>query len=607
MRSENKKIILLVVILTVVILAIIGGIISYLALATDTFKSSKDLFQKYLIQEVEQIKTMANSKAKEEYEKIKNTNLYDSNAEIAITYSEGGEVSNPFNDLSIKYKTQKDGTDYIYKDVQVLYDNEKQIEVEAIKDQSIYGLRFTDVIKQFTSIRSGEDISKLGLDKLGLEEDELQTIINLIEENIDFTSEITKLKSKYTNLLSKTLENATYTSQKNSVITLRGKTIKANQYIATLNSSQTKMFLQQILNTVKTDETILNRIDTFIEREEFIEEIDEIVNNIEINKNIPAVEVTIYEQQGKTVKIAISTNTEKLSIENWIENSKNNMKIEYNSLNTEQEKGAILELSKMPTDVQEDYEIKLKIIVGEENYDFGTTIINKFDNESVSTETIFEYEKGITSIGINTVNTITTANLSDKFELTDKNNVIFNDLDNSRIEYIINIIKNEAFKRIENRINILMEKLQSTKIYETIMDKLDIDIFQKNEENEKPNIEEPNEENQLSQIEINRFNAKFEFYTGDEVSSKNVKTLIEEVAENLKSVEINKIPNTENSSNNKEERYFIKLYIQKDNKNEDLANGILEKINDDKKYKVTIYYKDANGLIDNVTIEELEK
>ncbi len=607
MRNENKKNILLIVILVVVILAIIGGIVTYLALATDTFKSSKELFQKYLIQEIEQIKTMANSKTKEEYEKIKSTNSYDSNSEIAVTYSEGGEVSNPFNDLSIKYKTQKDGVDYIYKDLQVLYDNEKQIEVEAIKDKSIYGIRFTDVIKQFTSIRSGEDINKLGLNRLGIEEDELQNIINLIEENIDFTKDIDKLKNKYTNILSKILESATYTTQRNSVITLRGKTIKANQYIATLNSSQTKMFLQQILNTVKTDEIILNMVDTFIEREELIDQIDGIINNLEISKNIPAVEVTIYEQQGKTVKITIGTNTEKLSIENWTENSKNNMKIEYNSLNTEQEKGAILELSKISTDMQEDYEIKLQIIAGEENYEFGTTIKNKFNNELVSTETIFEYETGITKIGINTISNITKANLSNKFELTDKNNVIFNDLDNARIEYIINIIKNEAFKRIENRINILMEKLQSTKIYETIMDKLNIDIFPKDEENEKPNIEEPDEENQLSQIEINRFNAKFEFYTGDEVSSKNVKTLIEESAENLKSVEINKIQNPENSSNNKEERYFIKLYIQKDNKNEDLANGILEKIKDDKKYKVTIYYKDANGLIDNVTIEELEK
>ena len=47
MKNGNKKI-LIIVIIVIMLLAIIGGIFAFLCLATDIFKSDKELFGKYI-------------------------------------------------------------------------------------------------------------------------------------------------------------------------------------------------------------------------------------------------------------------------------------------------------------------------------------------------------------------------------------------------------------------------------------------------------------------------------------------------------------------------------------------------------------------------------
>ena len=54
-------------------------------------------------------------------------------------------------------------------------------------------------------------------------------------------------------------------------------------------------------------------------------------------------------------------------------------------------------------------------------------------------------------------------------------------------------------------------------------------------------------------------------------------------------------------------QYSIKLKIEKNKVDENGANQILEKISDKKKYKVSIYYKEQNKMIDYITIDEVKK
>ena len=120
------------------------------------------------------------------------------------------------------------------------------------------------------------------------------------------------------------------------------------------------------------------------------------------------------------------------------------------------------------------------------------------------------------------------------------------------------------------------------------------------EDNTEPEEQEPNE-TQMSQTDVNRFNAKFEFYTGDSVTAENVKTLLDVVKENLNSVQIVPVENQEDTT-----KETIRLNIEKDKENVELINQILEKIDDSKKYKVSIFYKGNNEIIDYITINEID-
>ena len=107
-------------------------------------------------------------------------------------------------------------------------------------------------------------------------------------------------------------------------------------------------------------------------------------------------------------------------------------------------------------------------------------------------------------------------------------------------------------------------------------------------------------ENEMSPVEINEFNAKFEFYSGDEVSAENVKKLLDIIKNNVSGYE-NGTVTVENETS----KSNIILYIEKGQTNQESITKALEEINDSKKYKIQIVYKESNGLIDYVKINEL--
>ena len=66
---KNKKI-LIVVIIMIAILAIGGGVFAYLYIATDTFKSDKELFSKYISQNLETFQKLGNSQTVKTYKEL---------------------------------------------------------------------------------------------------------------------------------------------------------------------------------------------------------------------------------------------------------------------------------------------------------------------------------------------------------------------------------------------------------------------------------------------------------------------------------------------------------------------------------------------------------
>ncbi len=585
---KSKKI-LIITLIIILVLAVAGTVFTYLFLATDTFKSDKELFAKYISQNSETLEKFTDLQTKKVYEGLKDEEKYESDTEIKATYSEGGEVSNPINNLSAKINVQKDKSeDYFYADGQISYGDEKYLEAEAIKDQEAYGIRFTDIVKQFVTVKNDSKLGEVAKD-LGTDSVTLEKIMDVIDGKENATEEIIskedvqKIKDKYMNIITNAISNGTFSSNKDAKITYNNNTVSAKAYTVSLTSEQVEGMIVEILNNLKEEDKI---------GEKYQDKINDIISNITDEKEIPAVKITVYEQNKKTIRTAIEiTSLAKITVENTDENNELKTKIQISGISTETTEEYNIEITKKTDENQENVEAVLSVTNGDDTYQAGISNTLKNSDSEIQIKTIFEYKKDILTAALNLNNNIILGDSFEKKQTLSNNNYVLNDATEESRQKVITQLKQVVPEKMTTRMGLLMEAigLKQNNVTET----------------EKP-------ESEMTQVDINKFNAKFEFFTGDEVTPENVKTLIGIAKENLGSYEINIVEDSQNSGNTtttdpEKIKYSIKLKIEKGKTNEDGTNQILAKISDKKKYKVSIFYKEQNNMIDYITIDEAAK
>ena len=585
---KSKKI-LIITLIIILVLAVAGTVFTYLFLATDTFKSDKELFAKYISQNSETLEKFTDLQTKKVYEGLKDEEKYESDTEIKATYSEGGEVSNSINNLSAKINVQKDKSeDYFYADGQISYGDEKYLEAEAIKDQEAYGVRFTDIVKQFVTVKNDSKLGEVAKD-LGTDSATLEKIMDVIDGKENATEEIIskedvqKIKDKYMNIITNAISNGTFSSNKDAKITYNNNTVSAKAYTVSLTSEQVEGMIVEILNNLKEEDKI---------GEKYQDKINDIISNITDEKEIPAVKITVYEQNKKTIRTAIEiTSLAKITVENTDENNELKTKIQISGISTETTEEYNIEITKKTDENQENVEAVLSVTNGDDTYQAGISNTLKNSDSEIQIKTIFEYKKDILTAALNLNNNIILGDSFEKKQTLANNNYVLNDAPAESRQKVITQLKQVVPEKMTTRMGLLMEAigLKQNNVTET----------------EKP-------ESEMTQVDINKFNAKFEFFTGDEVTPENVKTLIGIAKENLGSYEINIVEDSQNSGNTtttdpEKIKYSIKLKIEKGKTNEDGTNQILAKISDKKKYKVSIFYKEQNNMIDYITIDEASK
>lgn len=556
MRKNNK---LIVIISIILILAIIGAVFAYLFLATDVFKSNKELFAKYFAQDLEKIESLVNLDTAKVYQKLNNQTKYESNTNVKLIHSEGGEVSNPLNNLSMKVDFQKDDEQqYFYGNGQISYLNETYLTVELIKDEEQYGIRFPEAFKQFVTIDQDEDIQSIA-DNLGIDASILETIIQIMNGNEEILSEeqIQTTKDKYLNILTTEISNGTFEKQKNAMITYNDVTTKTNAYTVSLTSEQVGKILEEI-------------------SEKTIEDIE-----------VPTAKITVYEQNGQTIRTAIELDENKIIIENEQQDGEIKTKISYSDLNNEEIIEYNFEITKTNSDTQENIGIIANIMEGEATYEVTLFSKMQMTEDAIDLDIEISHKQDITTISLILENIVNIGNEFDKSQCLEENN--FKSL---------SAIQDEAKRKqiIDSLKQIVVQ--QSTGKILSLVGVLMLDEEQTGEQTgEEITDEGP------SQSEINNFNAKFEFYTGEEVSSENVKVLLDIIKGNCNGHSIVTIePSEETETENKT---AITLYIQEGATNDESMQEVLKQIHNDKKYQVLITYKESNGLIDYITITEI--
>lgn len=558
MRKNNKFIVIISIIL---LLAVAGGVFAYLFFATDLFKSNRDLFRKYFVQELETFEKIAQIETIEEYQNLTNETKYQSNTDIKVIHSEGGEVSNPLNNLSMKLDFQKDDEQqYFYGNGKLSYENEGYFETEIIKDQEQYGIRFPKVFKQFVTINEDDDIEVLA-DEIEIDVQILETIIKIMNGNEEIVSkeEIDESKNKYLNIISTEISNGIFEKQKNAMITYNNVTTKTNAYSVSLTSDQVRTILSEISEDL-TSET-----------------------------EVPSAKITVYVQKEQTIRTVIEIGENKIIIENAENAGEIKTKINYINLSDEESIECNIIATKNNTETEENFEIIANILKGEETQEVTFLSKMQLSNEEKQLDLEISYKQDITTISLMAENIVKIGSDFEKTQMLSENN--FKSLssisnEEKRIQ-IINSLKQMVTQQTSEEIGLLMQKLM-------------LNIEDSNVQNE--NQEQVEE---ISQAEINNFNAKFEFYTGEEVSTENVKVLLDIVKGNCSGHSIVNIAPNEDDEEVIETKSEITLYIEEGATNEESITKVLEQINDNKKYKVLISYKETNGLIDYITMTEI--
>lgn len=586
---KSKKILIIVIVL-IVILGLGGATFAYLFMATDIFKSNKELFAKYMSQNIEDFQSLGDLKTIQTYKNLSNQDKYESNTDIKMSYSEGGEVSNPVNNLSANLDVQKDNeNEYFYADGQILFNEEEYLESEIIKDKELYGIRFSDVAKQFVSIKNDENIDDIA-DEIGIDSSVLEKIINIIDGTAKVSEEIISqddaktLKEKYSNMITKTILEGTFSKQRNAMITYNNNKIKTNSYTVSLTNTQVEKLLVEILNNIKNESVIVKNI----KNESFGEQIDELVKVLTDEKELPAIKITVFEQNKRTIRTVVEIGGDKIIIENAKGDGERISKIQFTKIVSEKTNKYDIELTKETLENKEDVSINVNVEDGEENYTVSLSSEMQLTDENIETNIIIGYKKDILSIKAELYNAIDFTNdFEERQTLLEGNNLVLSDMEQERRKTLIDILKENVPIKTETRVELLKEALGLSSNTTT---------------------EEPVSEDEMTQVEINKFNAKFEFYTGNEVTAENVNALLNIVKNNLGSCEITPAEGQENTEEMDPEdvKYVIKLNIERNSTNEDGMNQVLDMISDEKKYQISISYKEENKLIDYITIEEVE-
>ena len=602
MMARKKRIAILVVSIVLVILAIVGTII-FLYLKTDAFKSNETLFAKYFMQSFNAIDTIKNDDLLG-IEDTLNTNKYTSELKGKIEYTKNVETNNEdknssINQVGLNVKSNTDkSNDYDYKNITIGSDNENYIGLEYLKNQNNYGIKLKN-INQYASNNDEENklLTELGLGKLKvlISDIDINSICNFSEK------EKQNLIDTYTKIVTSNVSKDKFYRQRGTLITVNNQDVNTNAYYIKMTVEEYNNLYIKILEQLKTDETILSRIDTIEKtikenypdytsedklRNKFINNIEDKIKDIQ-NNNIGSdeVKITVYESKGTTVRFAIEKTTEKILFDLYGGTS---IKLDISKIGYETtEKTFTIEKTAGSNEQKTliEYENKKNDeILNNFKLEYNQTLENNKIAKNAEITIAKDKYKGIFDLEDN-------IKIVDNFEnqIALENNVELNKLQDEQKNIIMNILKTNTQNQLDS-----LYAVASLNDYESmlqnlgVMRKKSIQIFNTGE---------------VTELERTRFNSQFEFFASSDLTSDNIKELLNTTKDNFEDMKVllktgevqdldmEKLKSSEDSNEYKKSIAEILFYIKRNSNNEQKAENTLEYLkNNNDKYTVSIEY-----------------
>ena len=430
---------------------------------------------------------------------------------------------------------------------------------------------------------------------MGYTDEEVANIPDSISINenlfndINFSSEeIETLKEKYLNVITQNISKDNFSKLSNQNITINNQSYIADGYALTLTKEQLNNMYVNLLETLKQDEIILGKIDNLqnkintinlYQQNSTINIKDEFVNSInqkiqEINQsNIGSdqTQITAYEMDGQTAKIAIKTAEYEIDFDSL----GNNGFLQLSLIKGENTSEIILERNTNETDLTIQ-------TINEEGKPIKITYsqTNKIDNKNETKNYSLIYEDDEQRVNASIVqNIFIVQNLENKVSTNEENAVTLNDLEQGQLQQITNNIKTA----LNNKLETVRQDINISDINNML---INIGLIRD---------ESVLESTVVTETEKNRYNSKYELLQGENLKSEDISRIVDTIKSNLVNLEV--VSSQE-----------LKLKIDRHEGNEEMAkvlNDFLED-NSNQEYNLKVEYGD-DGLVSALILTMVEK
>lgn len=340
MGRKKRNLIIVLSIITGLIL-IIGGILIYLNIATDIFKSPDEVFYKYLYQNGSIADVFDTELLDRYYQRIEN-NAYNGTGEITIktgmnddSESDTKEFDNLMNNLKLSYTTKSNLPEKKQEtEATIAYNDQEQFKFSVVQDNNNYGIKSDEVVYKYLKIKN-ENLRDI-YTKLGVQNSEsIPNQFNKIDYNIykNMNAEDkAKILSTYQNVLNKGILSNHYTKQADVNLNFNGQSVVANAYSLTLTEEEISSLKISLLETLMKDELTLKYLVQFLQldssytvqiKQLIQEKIDDLKREqIEKNENV---RITVYESNMQLLTTIVEMPEANYTINNNV--SETNQKV----------------------------------------------------------------------------------------------------------------------------------------------------------------------------------------------------------------------------------------------------------------------------------------
>lgn len=306
---KKNKIIIISLVAVLVLACITFAILFF---ATDIFKgksSNKEKFNEYISQI--DIKKLVDLETLNSNMKRKKEEAYSTNGNLSINVNANGEeyINEEFEyTTKVDPKNERESCEFNIK-----IDGETELTIDYLRNEDLYGILLKDIVDKYIALENNnlnQFVSNIMGDSSGITVN-VPSKIEIPEEYSEIINieEIYQILSKYINIMLKEIPEENYSKIEKGNITVVDKTVDASGYSLKIDAQALNIMINKFLETLKTDEQVLNLINEITGKgyssEEYQQKIDELSESITIEELEDIVNVIVFSNEKGIVKLEV--------------------------------------------------------------------------------------------------------------------------------------------------------------------------------------------------------------------------------------------------------------------------------------------------------------